>query len=139
LSSVFFTDRDLGKQFPQILQQGGLTVERHSDHFADNTPDEDWLEEVGRRGWIALTHNLRIRYQPNERDAVIRHGVALLVMVGNAPYPALARSFVNSLPHIEDFLGRHRPPFIAKVYRPTPTELARSVTAIGRVELWHPR
>ena len=136
--SVFFTDRDLGKQFPQILRDGGLTVERHIDHFADTTPDEDWLEEVGRRDWIALTHNRRIRYQPNELNAVMRHGVALLVIVGHAPYADLARSFVNTLPRIEEFLNGHTPPFIAKVYRPMPAELALNADALGRVELWHP-
>jgi len=40
---VFFTDRDLGKQFPDILKDAGVHVERHSEHFADNAKDEDWL------------------------------------------------------------------------------------------------
>jgi hypothetical protein len=31
-SLVFFTDRDLGKRFPEILSDAGLTVERHADH-----------------------------------------------------------------------------------------------------------
>jgi uncharacterized protein (DUF433 family) len=34
LSLVYFTDRDLGKRFPEILRSSGLTVERHADHFA---------------------------------------------------------------------------------------------------------
>ena len=63
---VFFTDRDLGKRFPEILRAAGLTVERHADHFAHDCPDEDWLQSVGRRGWIAITHDSRIRYKPNE-------------------------------------------------------------------------
>jgi PIN like domain len=54
LSFVYFTDRDLGKRFPEILRSGGLTVERHADHFAADTADEVWLKQVGRRGWIAL-------------------------------------------------------------------------------------
>ena len=138
MSFVYFTDRDLGKRFPEILRSAGLTVERHADHFAADTADEVWLEQVGRRGWIALTHDRRIRYKPNERDAVMRHGVALLVIVGAAPYPDLARAFVTTLPRIERFLGSHRPPFIAKVHRPSPAEPGRSGTAPGRVELWYP-
>lgn len=46
---TFFTDRDLGKQFPQILRDAGLTVERHMDHFAHDAPDAEWLEIVGKR------------------------------------------------------------------------------------------
>jgi hypothetical protein len=138
LSFVYFTDRDLGKRFAEILRAGGLAVKRHADHFAPDTADEAWLEEIGKRGWIALTHDRRIRYKPNERDAVMRHGVALLVIVGAAPFPDLARAFVATLPRIEHFLARQKPPFIAKVYRPSPAETAKRSGAPGRVELWYP-
>ena len=124
MTFVYFTDRDLGKRFPEILRSGGLTVERHGDHFAPDTADEVWLEEVGKRGWIALTHDRRIRYKPNERDAVMRHGVALLIVVGNAPFPELAHAFVATIPRIEQFLANHQAPFIAKVYRPPPDKTA---------------
>ena len=138
MSSVYFTDRDLGKRFPEIPNAGGLTVERHADHFTHDTPDEKWLAEVGKRDWIALTHDRRIRYKPNELRAVMQHRVALLVIVGKAPFPDLARAFVTSLPVIEDFLERRRPPFIAKVYRPSPAEIVRRGSAPGRIELWYP-
>jgi len=70
LTRVYFTDRDLGKRFGEILRSGGLSVERRADHFAPDTPDEVWLAEIGKRGWIALTHDRRIRYKPTERDTV---------------------------------------------------------------------
>ena len=138
MSVVYFTDRDLGKRFPDILRSSGLAVERHADHFAPDTSDEAWLETVGKRGWIALSHDRRIRYKPNERDAVMRHGVALLIIVGAAPFPELARAFVATLPRVERFLADHKPPFIAKVYRPAPAESASGATP-GHIELWHPR
>jgi hypothetical protein len=138
LSLVYFTDRDLGKRFPDILREAGLTVERHEDHFVHDTPDEEWLAEVSARGWVALSHNLRIRYTPNERDAVIRHGVSLLIVIGRAPLAELSESFVATLPRIERFLSRHEPPFIAKVYRPSPAEKVRKANAPGRIELWYP-
>jgi PIN like domain len=138
LSFVYFTDRDLGKAFPEILRSNGLTVERHRDHFAHNTPDEIWLEAVGKRRWIALTHDQRIRYKPNERDAVMRNNVGLLVIIGAVPFPDLARAFVNSLPVVERFLEEHKSPFIAKVYRRSPAETARRGPGPGRVEPWYP-
>ena len=139
MTLVFFTDRDLGIGFPEILASAGLNVERHKDHFAPDCPDETWLQSVGQRGWVALTHDRRIRYKPNERNAVIRHGVALLVIVGHAAYPDLAHSFVATLPRIEAFLGRYSPPFIGKVYRPSPAEAVRHPAAPGQVELWYPK
>lgn len=136
---VFFTDRDLGIQFPAILAAAGPSVETHRDHFPPDCPDEDWLSAVGQRGWIVVTHDRRIRYKPNELAAVINSRVSLLVVVGKAPFPDLAHSFVATLPRIESFLGRHSPPLIAKVYRPSVAEAAEDPAAPGRVELWYPR
>jgi hypothetical protein len=139
LSVVFFTDRDLGLQFPAILRDAGVHVERHADHFAPDCPDHEWLRDVASRGWIAVTHDGRIRYKPNELAAVVQHNVALLVVIGDAPYSELARSFVVTLPRVLAFLAEHRPPIIGKVYRPSPAELARNPSASGRVELWYPK
>lgn len=137
MTHVFFTDRDLGIRFPAILREAGLRVERHADHFAPDTSDEEWLGAIGRRGWIAITHDARIRYKPNELAAVMRNRVALLVIIGKAPYPELAHSFVQTVPRIQSFLIDHNPPFIAKVYRGHRGD-ERTATS-GNVELWHPK
>ena len=101
MSRVWFTDRDLGKRFPEILSTAGLTVERHHDLFPPDGSDEQWLEHCGRNGRIAITHNERIRYTPNELAAVVQHRVALLVVVGKVPLANLAQNFVDTLPRIE--------------------------------------
>ena len=139
MNLVFFTDRDLGKRFPEILASAGLSVKRHDDLFPPDCPDEHWLAHTGESGWIAITHNARIRYIPNERDAVIRHRVALLVVVGKAPLKELAENFVATLPRITEFLARHKAPLIAKVYRPRPAERMERSDAPGSVNLWYPK
>jgi hypothetical protein len=63
----------------------------------------------------------------------MQHGVALLVIVGKAPLPDLARSFVNSRAVIENFLRGRRPPFIAKIYRPSSSATAPHSSAPGRI------
>ena len=136
---TFFTDRDLGNQFPNILADAGLLVQRHRDHFAPDCPDVEWLSAVGGMGWVAITHNSRIRYTPNELYAVMQHGVGLLVVVGHAPYAELARSFVATVERINAFLDGHVPPFIAKVYRASPAAGPHAMVSPGRIELWHPR
>ena len=139
MSLVFFTDRDLGNVFPDILAEGGLRVERHRDHFSPDCADEEWLRTVGERDWIAVTHDTRIRYKPNELAAVIRHRVVLLVVIGKVQHAELARNFVNTAPKIEAFLDRHKPPLIAKVHRPLATDLTRNPGATGTVSLWYPK
>lgn len=138
MSRVYFTDRDLGKRFPEILTAAGLTVERHHELFPPDAPDEQWLEHCGRNGRIAITHNQRIRYTPNELAAVVQHRVALLVVVGKVPLAELAHSFVSTRSKIEEFLAARTPPYIAKVYRPTPAELARDPGSPGSIALWYP-
>lgn len=136
---VFFTDRDLGAQFPEILRSAGLKVERHRDHFAPHCPDEVWLKDIAQRGWIAVSHDARIRYKPNELAAVSRHGARLLVIVGKAPYPQLARHFVATASKIRAFVARHKAPWIAKVYRPSERELKANPDASGSLVVWYPR
>lgn len=136
MSRTFFTDRDLGKALPDSLRAAGFAVERFDDHFGPTTADEDWLATVGKRGWTVLTHDERIRYKPTERDAVMKHGVGLILLIGDAPHPALGRNVINSRDSLEAFLDATPVPFIAKLYRPSPGELARNPEAAGRVELW---
>jgi hypothetical protein len=130
---TYFTDRDLGKQFPAILADAGLSVERHADLFPPEGSDEQWLEHCGRNGRVAISHNSRIRYVPNELAAVVQFKVALIIVVGPVPTAQLARGFVTSVKTIEAFLALHTPPYIAKLYRPT------SDGTVGRIELWYPK
>lgn len=138
MTHVYFTDRDLGKKFPERLRAAGITVERHLDLFRHDAPDEEWLEHCGRNGRIALSHNLRIRYTPNELAAVKDHGVSLIILIGKVPLPQLADNFVYSLSRVEAFIARHDPPFIAKLYRPSPSELLRNPQQSGTISLWFP-
>ncbi len=139
MSRVYFTDRDLGKQFPAILVAAGLKVERHHDLFAPDGPDGQWLEHCGKSARIALSHNERIRYTPNELAAVVEHKVRLLIVSGKVPFPELAENFVRTLPKIEAFLDRNEPPYIAKVYRPGAARISKGVISGGTIELWYPK
>jgi hypothetical protein len=85
-----------------------------------------------------VSRDTRIRYKPNELDAVVRHHVALLVLVGKARHAELAESFVWTMPRLEAFLSRHVPPFVAKVYRARPAELKDNLLAPGSVVPWYP-
>jgi hypothetical protein len=135
---VYFTDRNLGQRFPDILEAAGMKVERHRRHFADNAPDEEWITDVAARGWVAVSHDKAISRRPNERQAVMDARLALLIVVGAAPFPELAANFVATRTRIDAFVRRHSPPFVARVYRPTPSELARKRNPVGRIEYWLP-
>jgi hypothetical protein len=96
----------------------GFAVERSATHFPDpTTPDEVWLPEVARRGWIALTHDKRILRVKLERDAAMNAGLALFALIGNMRHGDLAKNLVATVPRIIRFREKHEPPFIARVHR----------------------
>ena len=93
---------------------------------------------VGERGWVAVSHDRRIRYKRNELTAVKTYRVRLLVVVGKIPLRILANSFIATRHRVEAFLEEHPAPVIAKVYRATPKELMNTPNAPGRIEKWVP-
>lgn len=132
---TFFTDRDLGHQVPDRLRAAGLSVERHDDHFEPLTPDTVWLKAVGEYGWIALSHNKQIRYNTAERDMAMRAHLRLFFLIGDTTHEILAKNFVQTVDRVRSFLATHEPPFIAKIYRPTPVASVEDGLP-GRVEMW---
>jgi len=114
---VFFLDRSLGKnRVATALRQAGATLHIHDDHFPPDAKDEDWLAEAGRRGWIVLTKDHRIRYRHVERLALMKAGVAAFILTsGDLQGEEMAQIFVKALPRITRFLKNHAKPFIAKV------------------------
>ncbi len=62
---VFFIDRSLGSiVVPEALRHAGVHVEIHASHFADNTPDTDWLSHVGQQGWVVFNERQTYTLSP---------------------------------------------------------------------------
>src|SRR4051812_30434760 len=77
---TFFLDRNLGKKaVADALRQADVEVHVHDDHFPPDTRDEEWLAEVGKRGWIVLTKDTRIRYRSSELTALVKANVSAFV------------------------------------------------------------
>jgi predicted nuclease of predicted toxin-antitoxin system len=114
---VFFLDRSLGKHVvASALRSNGVAVEIHDDHFPADAPDHTWLKAVGRRGWIVLTKDRRIRYRTIELEAIAAAGVkAFVLTAGDLTGSEQAEAFIQALPRIKSFVRRQSPPFIASV------------------------
>ena len=88
----------------------------HEDYFPLDAKDEVWLAEVGRRGWIVLTKDRKIRYRAIERIALLNARVgAFILTAGNFKGEDMAAVFVKALPQIQKFLRKHERPFIANI------------------------
>jgi len=114
---VFFADRDLGRQFPALLFAAGVRTERHDDHFQPDTPDEEWIEEVGRRGWAAVTRDARIRYSPLALSILMQSKTQLFVLVGKLTTREAADLFLRWREKIIETAAGESGAFIAKIRR----------------------
>ena len=80
---TFFLDESLDSDsVVTALRGAGASVERLTAHFPKGTPDEAWLAEAGRKHWVVLTRDKRIRYRQLERLALQQAGVRAFVFTG---------------------------------------------------------
>lgn len=112
---TYFVDRSLGRGIVvAVLRAANETVHAHDDHFAQNTPDAEWLVEVGRRGWIVLTKDKNIRSNHLEQAALVTANVACFMLSrADLTAPVVGKIFVDSLPRIRRVLRRFEVPVAA--------------------------
>lgn len=77
---IFYIDRCLGRKLARTLQQQGLTIALHDDHFPQNALDVDWLPIVGQRGWVVLTKDARINCNTIERLTVANYNIQMFAL-----------------------------------------------------------
>jgi len=117
---VFFVDGSLGRRIiPEALRRAGEDARVHDDLFPQDATDETWLTEVGRRGWVVITKDTRIRYRAIETAALLSARVRAFVLTarGDLTGAEMAAIFLKALPAIRKLCAKHRPPFIARVSR----------------------
>lgn len=116
---TFFLDRSLGKQLiANALREIGVSVEVHDDHFPSNAKDEDWLSEVGRRGWVVLTKDRRFHTRELELTAIANSKTRVFKLTAaNIQGSDMARIFVQAIRKISRVAIGNSTPFIATVSR----------------------
>jgi hypothetical protein len=85
----------------EALVEIGAKVEVHDDHFKRDEEDVSWLAEAGKRSWVVLTKDGRIRSRTLERQALKNARVhAFFVDNASRGGPAMAQTLVNAFPTI---------------------------------------
>jgi len=110
-AKTLFIDCSIGKHPVGALRSAGANVVHLDDIFPQNTPDEEWLTEAGKQGWIVLTKDKGIRYKPNEITMFKKSGVVAVVLVsGNMKREEMAKLLCESLKNIFRAAGKATPP-----------------------------
>lgn len=101
---------------PSALRRAGAVIELHSDHFRDDAEDSEWLEKVGKRGWVVLTKDRRLRSNYLQLVAIVRSNVrAFAITAADLRGEDMGSAFVKALPQIQSFIKRFNAPFTASV------------------------
>lgn len=116
---ILFFDRSLGKGLGRTLRRVRgfpATVELHDQHFAQNTPDDEWLAEVGQRGWFAIGQDYRHHLMDLEREAIRTHRVGVFYLWGaDASQWEQLRVLARAWSRIEAMTATAPPPFIYRI------------------------
>jgi hypothetical protein len=102
------------------LRQAGASVIVHLVHFAhrQGIKDDEWLRDIGQRGWIVLTKDKNFKRRPLELEAILAGGVrAFFLSAANLSTEDVAQTFVDALERIRRICSAHAGPFIARITR----------------------
>lgn len=79
--TTFFFDNNLSPSYARMLRALDVDARALREEFPRNTDDVDWLPEIGRRGWVLITHDRSIRTRPAEARA-LRASVVTAIFLG---------------------------------------------------------
>ena len=116
---AFYLESNMGRHMVAASLRGaGCVVHLHSDHLPQDASDQQWLQLVGRNGWIAVTKDNRIRYRHHEKRAAIEHKARVLVLRAQGMTgEEMGRLLADNAKRIERFMIANRPPLIATISR----------------------
>jgi PIN domain-containing protein len=118
---ILFIDRDAcawSGKLDAALRLANIPFEAHRDHFAHDTPDSDWLREVGRKGWLVLTRDQNIRRKPDELAALREADVIVFALTsGNLSAQETADIVVGAWPKMQRLAAETAPPAVFSVTR----------------------
>ena len=114
---TYFVDECLGRHYVvEALRAAGAHVEVHHVHFADGTPDAEWLPTIGARQWVVLTKDRNIRRRDLEIRAIVQARVrAFVLTAADLTGPEQAEAFVRALPKMNRMAVGSRGPLIGRV------------------------
>ena len=113
---TFFVDRSSGKQLADGLTEIGLNVEKHDDHFEQNTLDIIWLEECGNRNWVVISSGKAIKKNVLEKEALMKNNLAAFFFTSSGLSSEQAIEIVKkSLSQVAKLILSAQRPFIARL------------------------
>jgi len=120
-SLTLYFDRCVGKKVPQALSTLTCPFQvrwHQGEKFLPSTPDDEWLEKVGKNGWVVISHDAKWHREAANIEAIRQHNIKCFYLCGAS---SLMFFKVKALAHnwekISERIKRERGPFIYRVSR----------------------
>lgn len=122
---TFFVDRSSGKKLAEGLKELGLNIEKHDDHFEQNTLDIIWLEKCGEMNWVVISSDKAIKKNILEKEALMKSNLASFFFTSaSLTSEQQIEIITKGLKRIANILASTKKPFIARLDKE------------GNVEIW---
>ena len=114
---VFLIDQCLGRHaLATALAARCARAETLARHFADDTPDHEWLAVAGKRRWVVLTKDSHFRQRPLELAAILASNVrAFVLSAGKLTSAQQVEAFERALPRLLRLSAKHLGAMIGNV------------------------
>jgi len=100
----------------QALNDFGLNIEIHDDHFENDVEDPVWLIECGKNNWVVLSKDKNIKKNLLERQALLNAGVAAFFLTtGGMSADETVQALIKALKIISNLIQSQPKPFIARI------------------------
>ena len=111
---MIFIDRSLPRSLAERLKEDREDIIWLEDWFNSATPDEVWLAEAGKNGWLVITHDKKIRTRPAELRALLENSVGCFILVykENLKREEIYELVVSTLGEMEEKFASTSRPFI---------------------------
>lgn len=95
-----------------------VRFEPYHRHFPPGRADHDWIVEVTRRGWVILSLDRAIRYNPAAKRAIARTGARVFFLTGaEMKAEKIAEVIRTGLPRMLAVVMSTPAPFFATINR----------------------
>lgn len=108
----FFFDNNLSQNLVRGMECFGEDVMHLKDKFAQDTPDVEWLEYIGRNGYVLITRDQRVRWNPAEKGAIRKHRVGVFFLGGREQSSwQIIQQVIRNWHRIKEYAEKERPPY----------------------------
>ncbi len=112
----FFFDNNISKKIVEGLKAFGEEVVHLQEKFPEDSPDVEWLRYIGEQGFVLITKDEKVRWNPAELATIKKFKVGTFFLGGkNLDRCKQVQQVIRNWPRIKELSGKTRPPFVYRI------------------------